>query len=174
MHYWVYCCAVIIITSGLFIMLTSDNYLRKIIGLSIFQSAVLIFYIALAKIKNGIPPIDRCIADSNSCIYTYSNPLPHILMLTAIVVGFATFAVGLALIYRIYKQYNTISENEISLKETEIDRPDRPLSQLSEGRGFEGDRMRRSAAHSRFVSDSSTGSKYKSSAKVELQKRPEC
>ncbi|WPY01356.1 Cation:proton antiporter subunit C [Candidatus Trichorickettsia mobilis] len=121
MHYWIYCCAVIIMTSGLFIMLASDNYLRKIIGLGIFQSAVLIFYIALAKIKNGIPPIDRCVADSNSCLYTYSNPLAHILMLTAIVVGFATFAVGLALIYRIYQQYNTISENEILLKETDRD-----------------------------------------------------
>ena len=122
MPHLIYCCAVIIMASGLFIMLTSDNYLRKIIGLSVFQNAVLIFYIALAKISDGIPPIEKCMLHTtNSCAYIYSNPLPHILMLTAIVVGFATFSVGLALIYRIHKLYNTISESEILLKESDAD-----------------------------------------------------
>lgn len=108
----VYYIASIIMTSGLFIMITSDNYLRKIIGLSIFQSSVLLFYIAFAKVKGGIPPIDKC-SLTNDCSYIYANPLPHILMLTAIVVGFATFAVGLSLIYRIYNQFGSISENDI-------------------------------------------------------------
>jgi multicomponent Na+:H+ antiporter subunit C len=81
---------------------------RKIIGLGIFQSSVLIFYIALGKVDVGIPPIFK---DGN---HTYSSPLPHVLMLTAIVVGFATLSVGLALIYRIFKEFGTISESKIS------------------------------------------------------------
>lgn len=105
----IYCLALILLACGLFIMLTNTNYLRKIIGLGIFQTSVLIFYISLGKIKNGIPPIitDKSLA--------YSNPLPHVLMLTAIVVGFATLSVGLALIYRIYQQWGTIDEHEIIL-----------------------------------------------------------
>jgi multicomponent Na+:H+ antiporter subunit C len=111
MNNLVYFLAIIIFTSGLFIMLTSSNYLRKIIGLGVLQGSVLIFYIAFGKVQGGAPPIlsDR--------IITYSNPLPHVLMLTAIVVGFATMSVGLALIYRIHKQFKTIDESEIDLKE---------------------------------------------------------
>ena len=109
----IYFFAVIILTSGLFIMLTSDNFVRKIIGLSIFQSSVLIFYIALGKTANGIVPIDIC-ADTASCQHIFSSPLPHVLMLTAIVVGFATMSVGLALIYQIHKEYGTILESEIN------------------------------------------------------------
>lgn len=109
----IYFFAVIILTSGLFIMLTSDNFVRKIIGLGIFQSSVLIFYIALGKTANGIVPIDIC-ADTVSCPHIFSSPLPHVLMLTAIVVGFATMSVGLALIYQIHKEYGTILESEIN------------------------------------------------------------
>ncbi len=108
----VYFFAVIILTSGLFIMLTSDNYIRKIIGLGIFQSSVLVFYIALGKTKNGIVPIDICTNNTN-CTHIFSSPLPHVLMLTAIVVGFATMSVGLALIYQIHKEYGTVLESEI-------------------------------------------------------------
>ena len=97
-------------------MLTSDNYVRKIIGLSIFQSSVLIFYIALGKISNGIIPIDIC-KGADNCTHVLSSPLPHVLMLTAIVVGFATLSVGLALIYQIYNEYGTISEAKINFFE---------------------------------------------------------
>ncbi len=110
----IYFFAVIILSSGLFIMLTSDNYVRKIIGLGVFQSSVLIFYIALGKTKNGIVPIDIC-ADTVECIHTFSSPLPHVLMLTAIVVGFATMSVGLALIYQIHKEYGSVLESKINL-----------------------------------------------------------
>lgn len=96
-------------------MLTSDNYLRKILGLGIFQSSVLIFYIALGKAKNGIIPIDICAGASN-CSHVYSSPLPHVLMLTAIVVGFATMSVGLALIYQIRAEYGTVLESEVGTK----------------------------------------------------------
>jgi multicomponent Na+:H+ antiporter subunit C len=112
----IYFFAVLVLATGLFIMLTSDNYLRKIIGLGIFQSSVLIFYIALGKMHIGIVPIDIC-ANLSDCPYNFSSPLPHVLMLTAIVVGFATMSVGLALIYQIYKEYGTILESKISEKE---------------------------------------------------------
>lgn len=115
----IYFFAVIVLTSGLFIMLTSDNFIRKIIGLGIFQTSVLIFYIALGKIKGGIAPLDICV-HSTSCPHVYSSPIPHVLMLTAIVVGFATMSVGLALICQIHKQYGTILESKISQIEDNI------------------------------------------------------
>ena len=110
----IYFFAVIIFTIGLFIMLTSDNYIRKIIGLGIFQNAVLIFYIALGKVSHGTAPIDRCLENITGCQQIYSSPLPQVLMLTAVVVGFVTLSVGLALIYRIFRQFGTISENTIN------------------------------------------------------------
>ena len=112
----IYFLAVIVLTSGLFIMLTSDNFMRKIIGLAIFQSSVLIFYIALGKTADGIVPIDIC-ANTATCPHIFSSPLPHVLMLTAIVVGFATMSVGLALIYQIHKEYDTILESKIEQAE---------------------------------------------------------
>ena len=93
--HFIYLVAVIVFACGLYIMLTSENYIRKIIGLGIFQNSILIFYVALGKARGGIVPIDVGSAA------TYSSPLPHVLMLTAIVVGFATLAVGLALALRI-------------------------------------------------------------------------
>ena len=96
---------------GLFIMLTSDNYLKKIIGLGVFQGSILIFYVALGKVNAGAPPI------FNENVSDYSSPLPAVLMLTAIVVGFATLSVGLALIYRIYKQFGSINESDILKRE---------------------------------------------------------
>lgn len=91
----IYFVAVIVFISGLYIMLASENYIRKIIGLGIFQNSILIFYVALGKVGSGVVPIDV----GGGVIY--SSPLPHVLMLTAIVVGFATLAVGLALVLRI-------------------------------------------------------------------------
>ena len=114
MSHFIYFTAIIIFAIGLFIMLTNDNYIRKIIGLSIFQSSVLIFYIALGKLASGIAPISRCLDSKVECLHMYSSPLPQVLMLTAVVVGFATLSVGLALIYRIFKQYGSISEKIIN------------------------------------------------------------
>jgi multicomponent Na+:H+ antiporter subunit C len=108
----IYFFAVIVLSSGLFIMLTSDNLIKKIVGLGVFQNSVLIFYIALGKISEGVAPIDIC-AGADQCTHVFSSPLPHVLMLTAIVVGFATLSVGLALIYQIRREYGTISESEI-------------------------------------------------------------
>ncbi len=108
MSHLIYFFALILLTSGLFIMLTSHNYIHKVIGLGVFQSSVLVFYLALGKVKTGIVPIMQ------EGVTTYTSPLPHVLMLTAIVVGFATLSVALSLIYQIYKHFGTISENEIS------------------------------------------------------------
>ena len=113
MHIWLYIFAMIIFSAGLFIMLTSDHYVRKIIGLGVFQNSILVFYIALGKKANGIVPIDICVNITN-CPYVFSSPLPHVLMLTAIVVGFATLSVALALILQIKKAYGTALESEIN------------------------------------------------------------
>ena len=96
----IYLLAVIVLCTGLYIMIVDNNYIRRIIGLGIFQTSCLIFFIALGKINIGIIPFEKCIGEE-PCAYAYSGALPHVLMLTAIVVGFATLGVGLALIYRI-------------------------------------------------------------------------
>ncbi|HJD65131.1 MAG TPA: Na+/H+ antiporter subunit C [Rickettsia endosymbiont of Diachasma alloeum] len=108
MSHLIYFFALILLTSGLFIMLTSHNYIHKVIGLGVFQGSVLVFYLALGKVKTGIVPIMQ------ESVTTYTSPLPHVLMLTAIVVGFATLSVALSFIHQIYKHFGTISENEIS------------------------------------------------------------
>ncbi|WP_341751070.1 cation:proton antiporter subunit C [Candidatus Tisiphia endosymbiont of Sialis lutaria] len=109
-----YFLTLLVLTSSLFIMLISDNYVRKIIGLSVMQSSVLIFYLMLGKVNGGIVPIERSLLQNSQF---YVSPLPQVLMLTAIVVGFATLSLGLSLIYRISKQFNTISEHEINFSE---------------------------------------------------------
>jgi multicomponent Na+:H+ antiporter subunit C len=112
----VYITSVLTFAAGLYIVQVSDNYFKKMIGLGMLQSGVLIFYIALAKINIGIPPVLACL-ERAECPLVYSNPLPHVLMLTAIVVGLATTSVGLALIYRIYENFNTQNESEINLSQ---------------------------------------------------------
>ncbi len=108
---FIYITAIFLFCAGLYIILSSKNYFRKIIGLGIFQNSIIVFYIGFGKINGGIIPI----YNDNSVIY--SNPLTHVLMLTAIVVGFSTMSVGIALIYKIKKEFNTIEED--SLKQAE-------------------------------------------------------
>ena len=103
----IYILAIIIAISGFFIMSMSSNFIKKIVGLVIFQNAILIFYLALGKIMNGITPI---ITHTDKL---YTSPLPQVLMLTAIVVGFSTLSVALALIYKIYQNFGTLEESEI-------------------------------------------------------------
>lgn len=109
----IYLTSVAIFVIGLFMVITEDNYLRKIMGLSIFQTATIIFFLALSKIENSILPFDKC-QGKMPCEYIYTSSLTHVLMLTAIVVGFATLAVGLGLIYRIKSEFGTISESDIN------------------------------------------------------------
>jgi len=107
-----YFVVIILMMSGLYIVIASPNLVKKIIGLNIFQASVFILYISMGKIFGGTAPI----IEANKTL-VYSNPLPHVLILTAIVVGVATTALGLALIIRIRHAYGTIEESEIMKKE---------------------------------------------------------
>jgi multicomponent Na+:H+ antiporter subunit C len=104
----IYYLAIMMFMSGIYIMMTSSNLMRKIIGLGIFQNSILVFYVALGKFAGGRVPIV-----GESYILNYSSPLPHVLMLTAIVVGFATLSVGLALIVRISEKFASVNEDDI-------------------------------------------------------------
>ena len=92
---------------GFYIVIAHGNLIKKIVGLNIFQVSVFLLYITMAKIEGGTAPI---LAEG---ITIYSNPLPHVLILTAIVVGVATTALGLALVVRIRDAYGTIEDEEI-------------------------------------------------------------
>ena len=102
---------VFLMVAGLFIVIARGNLIKKLVGLGIFQTSVYLLYIAPGKLVGGTAPI---ISDAFS---VYSNPLPHVLILTAIVVGVATLALGLALVVRIREAYGTIEEDEILLQE---------------------------------------------------------
>lgn len=103
---------------GLYAIIAKDNLIKKIIGLNIFQTAIFLFFISLGAVKGGTAPIVS--EEMINKGYVYVNPLPHVLILTAIVVSVATTAVALSLIIRIYEQYGTIEENEIIEKSEEI------------------------------------------------------
>ena len=105
MNYWLF---VVLMMTGLYIVVARGNLLKKIVGLNIFQAAVFMLYISMGKISGGTAPIATGNPDE-----IYSNPLPHVLILTAIVVGIATTSLGLALIVRINESYGTIEEDEI-------------------------------------------------------------
>lgn len=97
---------------GIFAIITSKNLIKKLLALGIFQASVLLFYVSLSKIHFAKIPILKCL-NFDKCPEIYANPLPHILMLTAIVVGVASLAVGLAIIIRIKESLGTIDESEI-------------------------------------------------------------
>ena len=126
---WNYIIVIILMMTGLFIVIARANLIKKLIGLSIFQTSVFIFYISLGKIEGGTAPI----LDGNSGTL-YSNPLPHVLILTAIVVGVATTALGLALTLRINEAFSSIEEDEIIAAKVKqsLARPKRPLDEASE------------------------------------------
>ncbi|MEC7833148.1 MAG: cation:proton antiporter subunit C [Pseudomonadota bacterium] len=98
---------IILLLIGLFIIIRENNLIKKVIGLNIFQASVFIFYLIISKTKDGVPPI---LIDNEAI---YSNPLPHVLILTAIVVGIATTSLALALIVSIKKEHKTIEEDEL-------------------------------------------------------------
>jgi multicomponent Na+:H+ antiporter subunit C len=106
-----YVVTIFLMVSGLYIVVARGNMVKKLIGLSIFQSSVFLLYIEPGKIVGGTPPI------LDPAFNIYSNPLPHVLILTAIVVGVATLAMGLALVVRINEAYGTVEEDEIFAKD---------------------------------------------------------
>jgi multicomponent Na+:H+ antiporter subunit C len=106
-NHFSYAVTVFLMVAGLFIVIARGNLIKKLVGLGIFQTSVYLLYIAPGKLIGGTAPI---LADA---FKVYSNPLPHVLILTAIVVGVATLALGLALVVRIREAYDSIEEDEI-------------------------------------------------------------
>jgi multicomponent Na+:H+ antiporter subunit C len=103
-NYWA---VVFLMMMGFYVLIARGNLVKKLVGLSIFQTSVFVLFISMGKVTGGTAPI---LAEGYA---VYSNPLPHVLILTAIVVGVATMALGLALVVRIKEAYGTIEEEEI-------------------------------------------------------------
>jgi len=110
-NYWI---VIILMMAGLYILIARYNLIKKIIGLSVFQTSIFYLYITIGKVSDGTAPIFVATDEPTR----YSNPVPHVLILTAIVVGVATTAVALALIVRIHELYDTIEEDEIKAIES--------------------------------------------------------
>ncbi len=129
---------IVLMMTGLFAVFASHNMIKKLVGLSVFQTSVFLLYISLSKVTGGRPPVlskqelhgynsgyggsyDKVVDGVDATYKTvektaeiiYSNPLPHVLILTAIVVGVATLAIGLALVVRTREEYGSIEEDEI-------------------------------------------------------------
>jgi multicomponent Na+:H+ antiporter subunit C len=105
-HY-VYWLLFALMMAGLYVVISHGNLVKKLIGLGLFQVGMFLFFISLGKVDGGSAPI---VSDQ---VETYSHPLPQVLILTAIVVGVATLAVGLALVVRMHEAYGTVEEDEI-------------------------------------------------------------
>jgi multicomponent Na+:H+ antiporter subunit C len=106
-----YVITVFLMITGLYIIVARSNMVKKLVGLSVFQTSVYLLYLEPGKILGGTAPI----IDKGFSVY--SNPLPHVLILTAIVVGVATLALGLAMVVRINEAYGTVEEDEIFEKD---------------------------------------------------------
>lgn len=107
--HFTYFITVFLMVAGMFILIARGNLIKKLVGLGIFQSSVYLLYVAPAKLVGGTAPI------LSPFFMVYSNPLPHVLILTAIVVGVATLALGLALVVRIREAYGSIEEDEVMM-----------------------------------------------------------
>ena len=108
-----YAVTIFLMVAGMYIVIARGNLIKKLVGLAIFQTSVYLLYIAPGKLIGGTAPI------ISEQFKIYSNPLPHVLILTAIVVGVATLALGLALVVRISEAYDSIEEDEILAKDAE-------------------------------------------------------
>ena len=107
-NYWI---VIFLMMVGFYIVIARGNLVKKLVGLNIFQTSVFVLYISVGKVSGGTAPI------FGEGFDTFSNPLPHVLILTAIVVGIATTALGLALVVRIREAYGTIEEDDIHAQE---------------------------------------------------------
>lgn len=119
-NYWI---VIALMMTGLYIVMACGNLVKKVVGINVFQTSVFLLYISMSKVEGGTAPILTGDPDT-----LYSNPLPHVLILTAIVVGVAGTALGLALVVRIREAYGSIEEDEITradLKDERIGKGDR-------------------------------------------------
>lgn len=110
-NYWI---VIFLMMAGFYTVISDGNLVKKIVGLNIFQTSVFIMFISMGYISGGAPPI------LEEGVTLYSNPLPHVLILTAIVVGVATTSLGLALVVRIREAYGTVEEEGIHVQDTDF------------------------------------------------------
>ena len=115
---WNYLVVILLMMGGLFIVISQNNMVKKLVGLAIFQTSVFLFYITVGKVAGGTAPILMSYGKT-----AYSNPLPHVLILTAIVVGVATTALGLALVLRIHAAFGSIEDDEVLAMKAEAGMP---------------------------------------------------
>ena len=115
-NYWIYITLMMI---GLWAIIAKNNLVKKIVGMNIFQTAIILFYVSIGAKKDAtIPILEHAHGATSQAFHAadYMNPLPHVLMLTAIVVGVATLGVALSLTVAIYRRYDTLEEDEILAK----------------------------------------------------------
>jgi multicomponent Na+:H+ antiporter subunit C len=116
-NYWLY---IILMMIGLYAMIAKNNLIKKLVGMNIFQTAIILFYVSIGVKKGATIPIleehGAGMGEHAVRVADYINPLPHVLMLTAIVVSVSTFGVALALAVKIYQQYKTLEEDEILMR----------------------------------------------------------
>ncbi|MBK1700767.1 cation:proton antiporter subunit C [Thiococcus pfennigii] len=110
-NYWI---VIFLMMAGFYVVIAQGNLVKKIVGINVLQTSVFLLYISMGKVQGGTAPI--VVAGATS----YSNPLPHVLILTAIVVGIATTALGLALAIRIKEAYGTVEEDEIHAQDESL------------------------------------------------------
>ena len=119
-NYWLY---VILMMIGLYVLIAKNNFIIKVVGMNIFQTAIILFYLSIGYKKDATLPIIEGIHEGGHGpvvhAIDYINPLPHVLMLTAIVVSVATFGVAMALAVRIYQRYQTLEEDELRMRLSE-------------------------------------------------------
>jgi multicomponent Na+:H+ antiporter subunit C len=127
---WNYWAFVVMMMTGLYIVMSRENLIKKMMGINIFQVSVILFYISMGKVRGGTAPI--IVEQAEGVLY--SNPLPQVLMLTAIVVGVATTAVGLSLAVRIGESYGSLKERDIVDMDREAEREEAESARAGEGR----------------------------------------
>ena len=109
-NYWM---VIVLMMTGLYVVMARPNLVKKIMGVAMFQMSVIMIFITMGKVQGGTAPI--YVEGGEDVIY--SNPVPHVLMLTAIVVGIATTALGLALSVRVYEEFETLEDDELRAQE---------------------------------------------------------
>jgi len=117
-NYWLY---VVLMMIGLYAMIAKNNLIKKLVGMNIFQTAIILFYVSIGYKRDATLPIIENVHGGHGSVHAidYINPLPHVLMLTAIVVSVATFGVAMALAVRIYQRYQTLEEDELRMRLSE-------------------------------------------------------
>ena len=108
---YAYALMFVLLAVGLYMMIANQNLVKKLIGVNLFQTAIFLFFVAVAYVEGGSAPIVAADPDAGSQLV--ASPLPHVIVLTAIVVGVALTAVGLALVVRIYSEYGTLREDTL-------------------------------------------------------------